>query len=70
MSVPVMIALLARIQDQLMEDAITSNLASDLARIIAALLELREEARQVMLEAEGEYQSRPGRKVIGKKRLC
>lgn len=49
-----MIALLARIQDQLQADETTSPFAIDVAILIAALLELREEARSAMLEVDGE----------------
>jgi|GEM_PF-6616194 len=70
MSVPVMIAMLARIQDQLQTDEVTSAVAADLAGIIAVLFALREEARHAMHEVEREQKAAFVHTGAGPKRLC
>lgn len=56
MSVPVIVALLARIQDELQSDEVTQGVAANLACSIAELIALREKAWRAMKDVETEIE--------------
>ena len=70
MSVPVIIALLARIQDQLDIDEATKPLAQDTGQIILSLLEMRDLAMQTMSDADLDRQEFPNQSVAVPAKYC